>query len=313
MFAEAKKLNLIMVYPPGIIDPIDFHNIGQRVEALSSRIRVHVIPDNIPGASFPDAPSLTFCPTILRFFKPSRGPVLSGRMITKAEQMRLLSRGGIRVPKWAFLEAHSRYPESDWGSLVIVKPNAYGHASLGRGIELVRTAYLRYKPPLAYPPEHPGRKGKMIVQKFIDTGDFSEDYRVVTMFGNPLYALHRKSSISINRPVADAPTTTGVVSNAGASNEREVHLCYDKEILAYASKIYTAIPDVPFQAVDIRRELQSGWLYCFEINPGGNTWNFSLGRAKVVPTIDGVRREDQFGAWEIAARSLIDMTCKLAA
>jgi hypothetical protein len=312
MFLEDNKLNLIMAYPPGFIDPVDFQNIRDHIEKLSSRIRVHIVPDRILGSSFPDAPTLTFSPAIIRLFKPPRGPVFCGKAITKPEQMRLLSKGGIRVPKWAFLEAHLSFPEAEWGPLVIIKPSAFGHASKGRGIELVRTASLRYQPPLAYPADHPGRKGKMIVQKFVDSGDFSEDFRVVTLFGSPLYALQRRSLIKMERPAGDLPTTAGVVSNAGASDQREVHLCYDKDILAYASKIYQAIPNVPFQAVDIRRERLTGRLYCFEINPGGNTWNFSLGRAKIIPTIDGKRREDQFGAWEIAAKSLIEVTCKLA-
>jgi hypothetical protein len=54
--------------------------------------------------------------------------------------------------------------------------------------------------------------------------------------------------------------------------------------------------------------MDDGRLYCLEINPGGLTWNFSSRRAQDVPTIDGIRREDQFGAWGIAADALIEKT-----
>jgi hypothetical protein len=312
MLAESEKLNLIMVFRPEFVDPTDYQKIRKNIQFHSNRVRVHIVPDNILSNKFPDIPTLTFCPSILRVFRPPRGHVFSGKVIPKSEQMRLLAKNGVRVPKWSFLDASQKYGEADWGPLVIVKPNAFGAASGGKGIELVRTTALRYKPPIAYPAGHPGRQDRMIVQKFVETGDFSEDHRVVTMFGRTLYALRRKSLIKLERPVDSVPTTVGVVSNATASGQREVHLCYDKDVLDFASKIYRAIPDVPFQAVDIRRESGTGMLYCLEINPGGNTWNFSSARAREVPTIDGLRREDQFGAWEIAAKTLIEVTHKFA-
>jgi hypothetical protein len=74
-----------------------------------------------------------------------------------------------------------------------------------------------------------------------------------------------------------------------------------------ASRAYLAIPQVPFQAVDLRRDMATGHLYCLEINPGGHTWNFSSPRAQRKPTIDGLRREDQFGAWGIVANALVSV------
>ena len=63
-----------------------------------------------------------------------------------------------------------------------------------------------------------------------------------------------------------------------------------------AATTYRAIPEVAFQAIDVRREKSTRRLYCLEINPGGNTWNFSSARAQAIATIDGIRREDQLGA-----------------
>jgi len=256
-----------------------------------------------------ERPSITFSPAVLRYLKPPRGPVFSGQAIVKSEQMRLMAKAGVRTPKWTFLTPNKIFNEAEWGKAVIVKPNAFGFATVGRGIELMRTSAVRYIPNEAYPVDHPGRKGPMLVQQFIDTGEFSEDYRVVTIFGKPLYALKRRSLIKMERPTErlSGRTSKGVVSYTGNVNERDAHFCYEKDVLDFASRVYLAIPQVPFQAIDIRRDINTGHLYCLEINPGGNTWNFSSKLAQVVPTIDGIRREDQFGAWEIAARALVSM------
>jgi hypothetical protein len=213
------------------------------------------------------------------------------------------------VPKWTFLEANRSYSEAEWGRFVIVKPNAWGVASHGRGIELARTSSLKHRAPALYPENHPGRLGHMLVQKFIDTGPHSEDYRVVSIFGRALYALRRKSLVEIEDLDATGrnSTSVGIVSNA-QSGPRDVGYCYDEDVLAMAAATYRAIPEVGFQAIDVRREKGTGRLYCLEINPGGNTWNFSSPRARAIPTIDGIRREDQLGAWKIAAEALVEKT-----
>ena len=97
------------------------------------------------------------------------------------------------------------------------------------------------------------------------------------------------------------------MSNA-AAGEREVHYCYEADVLEIARAVYLAIPEVPFHAIDVRRDAADGKLYCLEINPGGNTWNFSSPRGRTIATIDGIRREDQLGAWDIAAKALIEQT-----
>jgi glutathione synthase/RimK-type ligase-like ATP-grasp enzyme len=176
----------------------------------------------------------------------------------------------------------------------------------GRDVKLVRTTALASQALAAVTSR---ARRHMIVQRFLDTGTYSQDYRVVTLFGNPLYALKRKSLIALpDLEQTEADTlVNGVVSNSTAG-EREVHYCYDKDVLDFAKTVYRAIPEVPLQALDVRRDRNDGRLYCLEINPGGYTWNFSSRRAKATPTIDGIRREDQLGAWEIAAKALIEQT-----
>ena len=288
----------------------DYEKIAEKIHTMASGVAVYLVPDAILPPMMLQRlntlPSITFSPMKLRYLVPPRGPVFTGQSIPKSQQMRLMAKAGVRVPKWTFLAPGKTFAEAEWGKVVILKPDAFG-ASLGRGVELVRTSAVRFVPPLSYAPDHPGRKGHMVVQQFIDTGLYSEDYRVVTMFGQPLYALKRRLLLPMEDISATGAerTSIGVASNAGAGAEREVHLCYDKAVLELAHRVYLAIPQVPFQAIDIRQEVRTGHLYCLEINPGGNTWHFSSKRADLLPTIDGLRREDQFGAWEIAAKALV--------
>ncbi|MEJ0098025.1 MAG: hypothetical protein WDM84_09025 [Bauldia sp.] len=53
---------------------------------------------------------------------------------------------------------------------------------------------MRYVPPEAYPARHPGRRGPMLVQQFIDSGDRVTVYRVLTRFSaSPLYCQRMQS------------------------------------------------------------------------------------------------------------------------
>lgn len=303
--------HLALVHRPDNFSVDDYTSIAGEIRKRCDDIKVFVYPDipSIrPREDIAANPLMTFCPSILEHFKAPRGKVFCGKAIRKDEQLRLLAKGGVRVPRWVYSRPNLRLSEYDWGPYVIVKPIRFGYATKGQGIELASTANYKHVSPAIL-----GLQGKlpsnMIVQQFIDSGDHSEDYRVVTLFGSVLYALRRKSLQKLQRPDGSITRTTeGVVSNAGAAAQREVAYCYDKEVLAFASSCYRAIPQVPFQAVDVRRDIKSGRLYCFEINPGGHTWNFSSTRAKLVPTIEGIRREDQFGAWAIAADTLIEKT-----
>lgn len=303
--------HLALVHRPELFSVGDYTIIAEEIRKRCDDIKVFIYPDIQavkPREDIAANPLMTFCPSKLEHFKAPRGRVFCGQSIGKDEQLRLLAKGGVRVPRWVYSRPNLRLSEYDWGPYVIVKPIRFGYATKGQGIELVRTASYKHASParMALQGQTPSN---MIVQQFVDSGEFAEDYRVVTLFGSVLYALRRRSLVKLQRPEGDVVRTTeGVVSNAMAAGERQVSFCYDKDILAFASSCYRAIQNVPFQAVDIRRDVKTGRLYCFEINPGGHTWNFSSARAQTVPTIEGKRREEQFGAWAVAAETLIEKT-----
>ncbi len=314
--ASGAGFNLVMSYRHKALDPGDYAKIAERIGKLASDVHVHILPD-LPQPSsklrsLAERPTLVFCPTRLRLFKVLRGATYCGQRVPKDEQLRMLAAQGIRVPKWTFLKPQTTLSEQEWGRFTILKPAAFGSATLGRGVELVRTSAIRYRLPAQFSKDHPGGRGQTIVQQFIDTGKHLEDYRVLTLFGAPLYALRRRQLTPL--PDLDDPTwmtaTAGVTTNA-ISGEREAEYCYDQDVLKFASKIYLAMPQVPLQGCDIRREAKTGRLFCLEVNPGGNTWHFSSNIERK-PMIKGVRREDQLGAWEIAAKTLIERTRLLA-
>jgi hypothetical protein len=271
---------------------------------------VHIIPDieqpEWVYRKLAELPSLIFCPTPLQKLRPRRGRIFCGQRMPKSRQMLSMAKAGIRVPHWTFYSPDRAYGEPEWGRFVIVKPDAFGYASKGRDIKLVRTRALAS---MGLTMGSAKDRRRMIVQRFVDSGRHSEDYRVVSIFGNTLYALKRRSLKVLPDldQTAEDTISEGVVSNAEAG-ERELHYCYEEDVLEISRAVYRAIPDVPFHAIDVRRDVSDGKLYCLEINPGGNTWNFSSPRGREIATIDGIRREDQLGAWDIAAKALIEQT-----
>ena len=233
--------NLVMSYRQGRLDPGDYAKIAERIGKLASDVHVHILPD-LPQPSsklraWLSDPRWSFAPPASNFSKALRGTTYCGQQIPKDEQMRMLAAQGIRVPKWTFLKPQTTLNEQEWGRFIILKPVAFGRATEGRGVELVRTSAIKYRLRAQFSKDHPGSHGQMIVQQFIDTGKHSEDYRVLTLFGAPLYALRRRQLTPM--PDLDDPTWTmasaGVTTNA-SSGEREVEYCYDKDVLKFASK-----------------------------------------------------------------------------
>jgi hypothetical protein len=113
------------------------------------------------------------------------------------------------------------------------------------------------------------------VQQYIHTGPKPSEWRVLTLFGEPLYCLKstsRDGEIDLSAPDGILETT-GLVAPTGAYRLRD--LTKDPEVLDLARRVHAACPDVPLKGIDMVREEKSGKLYVLEFNPGGNTWHFS--------------------------------------
>jgi hypothetical protein len=298
--------HLLLVHQPDAQDRKDFEQIAAMVGREAPDIAVFIASNEIPSAvtrrQAAKRPTLVFSPLYLRNFEPARGKVYAGQLLTKRQQMARFVAAGLPVPSFWFNDAAARPDPSVLsllGSHVLVKSAEMG-ASLGKGIVLMRTAAA-----LA----NLDRLGAVFLQRYIDTGRRPTWYRVYTIFGRPVAAHKNTSTVErASLDASDEELAKSVVQARRATGQTK-SLCHEQDVLAFATEIYGAIPEVPFQACDIVRDEATGRLYVLEINPGGNTWVFSReNTAKVVAELGGYDIKQQFNAFETIAHSLIERT-----
>ena len=182
--------NLVLVHQPQSQDLSDFEAIADIVRTKAPDIDVIIawnsIPSSVTKRKAARLPSLIFSPLYLRYFVPARGKVYAGMLISKREQMGRFLRAGLSVPPYWFNGSTSDPLQAGLGSHVLVKPAMIG-ASHGDGIKLMRTeAALEAAPSL----------GEVFLQRFIDTGSHPASYRVHSIFGRPVSADKKKSTIA---------------------------------------------------------------------------------------------------------------------
>lgn len=258
-------------------------------------------------------PSLIFSPGPLGRFKPLRGRVYQGRQIRKFEQLQRLAAAGLPVPRTQLLQPGIRLDPKVWGEYTIVKPTDIPTSSKGAGIQLMRTERVRYVAPQDYPANHPGRFGPMMAQQFIDTGDRISAYRVLTLFGEPLYCqLSQAQEQRVDLGADDKVLEGGTIAIQGVEENRLRIFKYEADVVALARAAHRAVPEIPLKGVDILRDSSTGRLYLLELNPGGNTWHFSSrflaeARAKAGPEHER-QRLSQLDAFGTAAHVLMGVT-----
>lgn len=308
--------NLILVNQPGWQAAGDWHKIAAHVRDFEPRIEVFVVNGNLPNSytrrRAAGRPTFVCSPSPLKGFTPARGRVYQGRVIPKLDQLRLLARAGVPVPRTAVLTPELQLDPADWGEFVIVKPTDILTSSHGTGIQLMRTSRVRYIPPSGYPEGHPGQRGPMVVQQYVNTGKYVSLFRVLTFLGEPLYSVRFQGTEP--RVALDAPDDVieSSVIATQALTGREGDFVTSDDVLAIARRAHAAIPEVPLKGCDIIREEATGALYVLEVNPGGNTWHFSSvinasRRAERGPEHER-RRMWQFDAFRVAARALVAKT-----
>jgi hypothetical protein len=306
--------NLVLVHQPGCQDRADFETIARKVQELADDIEAFVASNEIPSSftrkKAAQRPTLVFSPGNLDAFRPLRGKIYAGQPIPKLEQMARMAAAGLPVPAFAEVTPNLVLSEQAFGSHVVMKP---GHSlsSHGQDITLMRRETVRYRPPEQFPPDHPGRLGPMFVQRFIDTGPLVNHYRVLTLFGKPLFA-YRNTSLVARPPldVADDVLAKIAVKARRSAGAARTELIQEPDVLAVASRTYASLREIPLHGVDIIREDGSGKLFVLEVNPGGNTWIFSKGEITTLlqKALGTDRLADQFDAFTTAAKVLIERT-----
>jgi hypothetical protein len=314
--AVAVARHLVLAYRPGWQSLSDLAAIERHVRDIDRTIATFVVPTTSRSSATRKLaaarPSLVVSPGPIQTFRPLRGKVYQGSTMPKDEEVRRLVEGGVPVPKTALLTPDLVLDPAEWGEFVIVKPTDLITSSHGIGIVLMRTARVRYIAPRDYPPGHPGRRGPMLVQQFIDTGPEIKTYRVLTLFGEPLYAQLNIGDANPFRRDADDTTLERAPVALQAANTRRAVLVKEPDVLALARAAHAALPEIPLKGCDLLREAGSGRLWVIELNSGGNTWHFSSRYGQRLLRSLGhefaTARRRQFDALRTAARVLVERT-----
>ena len=312
----APTRHLVLAYRPSWQSLEDLSAIAARVREICPEIGTFILPaTQANGVSRRDAaerPTLVVSTGAMTGFRPLRGKIYQGFPIPKFQQLSRLRAAGVPIPSTARLTPDLRLDPGVWGEFVVLKPTEMTTSSYGHGINLFRSRRVRFIPPQEYPVGHPGRLGPMLVQQYIDTGERLAVYRVLTFFGEPLYAMLIRSIVPRVDLSAPDPIIERAIIAHQADKDRDRQLVNDPDVIALARSAYTAIPEIPLQGCDIIRAAGTGRLFVLELNPGGNTWHFSSRhgadmRLRMGP--EAVRQmHEQFRAFETAAATLARRT-----
>lgn len=315
------RRNLILVFDPELHGADDFRQIASRIAARAPDVRPFVVltsasaAASVPLEAWRD-PTLTVAFGPSRGFRPARGPVIASRQISKIDQYTRFRDAGIATPATALFSFGMELPEAEFGTHVVLKPVDLSITSYGDFVQLMRTARARALTPRNLPPDHPAQGGRLLVQAFVDTGPHPARTRVLTLFGEPLYAqvarlVHARPALE-----SDDATLEGAVIATNAAAEivrsiREIEADDDPGVVTFARRIAAVFPDVPLLGIDILRRYGDGALFALEVNAGGNTWHFSsptwaANRAAFPAVVDEMY--NQFNALDTAARTLIAVT-----
>jgi hypothetical protein len=300
-------LNLILVHQKTKQDRADFETIARQIGERAPDIRVFVVDTKDADCADPrfehGAPTLTVAPMPIKKFKPPAGAVCQGHEYPKDEQYGRLARLGVPVPEWTTIAPDTVLDPLHWGPYVVVKP-ALGRK--GAEIYIKRAGRVRYRPPESFPEQHPARRAPLLAQRFIYTGKWPSNFRVVTFFGRALMcwrceAAHHHVPLH-SRWDFKAEGGITVVSN---KRDSSYALARDPDVIALAEKAHAAFPDQPLLGTDIVRDADTSELYVIECNPRGDAWLVSSDMGRMIEQANGLDFAGQFGALDIVVETLL--------
>ncbi len=291
-------------------DRADFEAIARQVGERAPDIRAFVV--DTKETDWADArfeqgsPTLTVSPMPIKRFAPPPGAVCQGHEFPKDQQYRMLARLGVPVPDWTAIAPDTVLDPQQWGPYVVVKP-ALGRK--GAEIFIKRAGRVRHRPPESFAEGHPARKAPLLAQRFIYTGMWPSNFRVVTFFGRALLCWHCEAAHRYvplhSRWDFKAKGGITVVSNKTDSVYR---LARDIDVIALAEQAHAAFPDQPLLGTDIVRDADTGKLYVIECNPRGDAWLVSSDMGRMIEAANGLDFMGQFGALEVATQTLVRET-----
>jgi ATP-grasp domain len=301
--------NLLIVHTPIAQDISDWVEVKRRIEARASDIEVRIgnneAANSVTRRWQVSRPSLVFSPIPLLVYRPRGGTVYAGRALSKLEQTERLARHGLPVPLTSKLTPDSALDPAQWGRYVVMKPF---HGRQGEGICLVRTQDVAAR----YAELTQNGTRDMLVQTYVEHAEsgYPTSYRVMTVFGNVIYSSRNSWAMPRTASLEEiARDPKGII----ASNTKDFggtarKIWNDPEIISLGEKAHAAFPEIPVLGVDVVREAGSKRLFIMEVNPKGDTWHLSSLLSKSLTEQQRRDRYEQFGALDVAARSLIEKT-----
>ena len=282
---------------------------------------VHVFLGNLASRAGQVAPRLWSLPAVTiglgtsaGGFTPERGDILSNKPISKLDQTAILQAKGVATPRTAKFDFRATYDPAVWGEFVLLKPAPLVLTSDGNHVRMLRTRRLNEIKSPQQLADMLGTSAPILVQSFVDTGSRPSCWRVLTLFGHALYCMRTVSPVE--RPPLSAPDE--VIENASVVSKhidwkgvydyaQILSLVSEPRVVEFARRIAACFPRIPLLGVDILEQDGTGELFALEVNAGGNVWHFSSkGAASGRAAIDRDARIAQFGAWDVAARALVE-------
>lgn len=301
--------NLVLVHTQPFQARAHFEQVRQILRERAPDIEVFIVDNaqtqSVTRRKAAQRPSLVFSPVALDRFRPMRGKLYAARRLTKWEEYQRIVAAGLPAPQAVMLEPDTRLDPETWGPFTVLKPNV-GYQ--GEGVRLVRTRDVRWRDPFSWPTRDPRRGVQMIAQKFIDTGPMPRSHRVLVVFGRALYSVLfsvTDAPVFDRDPSAAHPLEERIASTNGA---RTIAMNDEPDVIDLACRVAQGIPDIASLGIDIVRNAATGGLYVLEINTRGMTWHFSSAYGMQQQQKFGLDYAAQFGAVEVLADALIEVT-----
>lgn len=318
-------INLCLVIQPALLDPEDFGAIAKIMQTMDPSVLITILTPQDKAAAIKaerwNHKSVTIAIGPSGRFVPQRGPILQNRPVSKLDQYSRFLAAGVATPRTARFEFGKRYLPEEWSEFVILKPLPLTMTSKGGRTRMYRTHRLKHLSAHTLPEDHFLRDGPALVQELIDTGPYPSKFRVLSLFGNPLYSSITRSMVprasldasdeEIEASIIDAKNP---LSKAADKDEKRTQLAADPDVLAFAREVHGAFPRKPLLGIDILKRESDGKLFALEVNAGGNVWHLSSSKEKHRQRLGGKEAMlAQFDAWNVAARALIKMAKEHAA
>lgn len=224
-------------------------------------------------------------------------PIRCGVDLTKSEELAVLAKAGVSVPRWKLLQPGDRLGDEELGRYVVVKPD---HGLRGAQVRVQKASGVRGDPIFV---ESLDKSSAPLAQEFIYTGPRPVSHRVGVLFGKAIYRWRVEGRAVDGRSLPEdgdfrASSGASVVSTGKDCEFRDP---FDAEVVAFAEKAARALPHVPLMGVDVARRLPDGKLFVLELNSCGYCFHLTSERGQKMQATTWLELPEQYGGYAYIA------------